>query len=109
MNQVTDRFALAKSIAWKGAVVGGALALLATVPSLISSEMKFTVVLTAIPILLEFLLLGAWFPTVCLLSKLDPGKDSEEAGTSKLSSTRRRNWNSGALTGTGIPPIPWTC
>lgn len=81
-----NNMARARRIAWLGSSVGFAIGLLATGPSLVSSGFSGTVVLMAIPILLAFSMLGAWFPVVCNLSELDPG-DITGANESKMSGT----------------------
>lgn len=68
-----NNMARARRIACLGSSVGFAMGLLATGPSLVSSELHGTVVLMAIPILLGFSMLGAWFAVVFRFSELDPG------------------------------------
>ena len=70
-----DNMLRARRIACLGSSAGLAVGLLATGPSLVSSGFSTTVVLMAIPLLLGFSMLGAWFPVVCKLSELDPGDD----------------------------------
>ncbi len=83
--------ACARRIACLGSSVGLAMGLLATGPSLVSSGFSGTVVLMAIPILLGFSMIGAWFPVICRLSELDPGDDGAVANEPNLSGTAWRS------------------
>ena len=86
-----NNMARARRIACLGSSIGFAVGLLATGPSLVSSGFSGTVVLMAIPILLSFSMLGAWFPVICRLSELDPGDDGAGANELNLSDTARHS------------------